>query len=930
MGDFFTAPAGTPLPPPEPDIPPPNFDQLAANIGIGLQNAGVIGGWVNSLWNLFVRALTYTVGFVLWVLIKAFTYFIKVLGDVTTDAQSAYGGLVAGTIYELFGVTVNPSDVSTRTGNAGRQAAATAMAQALIGTLFQGAQAVAGGGVVPSSAAADSFLAATMKMEVNGWIESWVTDGVSGHLLEKFGDLKDGIARVLGLGRLSRQVFRAPLKILVSDPYTELLNQKYRPKQWEVAPLMAQLNRGSIGRPDLSTPLGNLGYTEAQIDELVIAHQKTLSVGDLDYLDRRGLALGDFVQQQLIAQGYTEGAADSLIALLRDKRLQKYRDEMVSVGETAYVAGNIGPDTFSTILGQSGLSDEEQQWIQQVATLKIQVKVRHFTEGEIETGILDGILSFDDLKTWAIREGMSPTDEALLELEVQFKQNKQTALAKAKAATAAAKVTAANAKLQLAQQKAASVKLQAADAGLTAAQAATLVKDGIWTTPQYSAFLVSRGFGPDAVQSNLELLQAQMNATAAKATAATTTRASAAAKGLNLAQTEKAVVEGLLTTDQLQTYLLGHGYTAADAQIIVDLTQNELTAAQVKRDTAAAAKAKLATKSISLPDLDRAVRLGLTSIDTYTAALQKAGFDAASTTLLTGILQSQIVTDKAAAAKSAAATTAAAAKGITLPQLEQEVINGIRPIADYTAALLSLGYDAADQQQLTALLQLKVDQAASTAAKRAAASSALAAKGISLADAERAVKLGIVPISTYQSLLQSLHYTPDAIDVLSNTLLAQMAATKKAQTAATAASGALATKSISLPDLEKAVIAGIQPIQTYVTTLTNNGYSAADAATLQQLLQLKVDQAARAKTAHADAEGLATQKGISLGSEEAAVVAGDKTMDDYDALLIALGYDDVDRATLEQLLQTKVAAAAAKAGTAAPAAPADGTTTGTP
>jgi hypothetical protein len=142
---------------------------------------------------------------------------------------------------------------------------------------------------VPSDTAANGYLSAVMRMELNGWIESFVTDGLSGHILEKYGDLKDGIARVLGLGRLSRQVFRAPMKILVSDPYTELLNQKYRPKQWPEALLIRQFLRGSIQRTDMSAPLGNQGYTEAQIDELIAEHAKPLGMGDIDYMLQRGM-----------------------------------------------------------------------------------------------------------------------------------------------------------------------------------------------------------------------------------------------------------------------------------------------------------------------------------------------------------------------------------------------------------------------------------------------------------------------------------------------------------------------------------------------------------------------------------------------------------------------------------------------------------------
>jgi hypothetical protein len=920
VGDFFTAPIGDPLPPPEPDFKPPNFEQMSENLGIGLQKSGLVSGWLAPLFDILLAWVTAVIGFVLSNLIRFFAYLIGILGEATTDASAAYGSLVAATLKELFGIEVNPADVSTRVGGPARSAAAARLGNAVVNTMFVPAKPDPQGGIVPSSQGADTFLSVVMNMELNGWIESWVTDGLSGHLLEKYGDLKDGIAQVLGLGRLSRQVFRAPLKVLVSDPYMNLLEQKYRSRHWDVAAAVSLFNQQRLSREDLSKYLGNQGYTELQIQEQIERHQKYLSTADLDYLDQRGQIFGDFWQSQLMLQGYSESTAQSLIAMTRDKRVQKYRQEMITVGETAYVAGNIGPDTFATILQQSGVTQEEQNWIQQVADLKIAVKVRHLTEGEIIKGIEEGILNFTDLQTWAIREGVSQQDLATLELETQFQINKASTLAKTRAAAQAAKLQTAQAKLQLAKEKAAAAQVQADDKGLSAAQAATLVKDGIWTIGQYSAFLTSRGYGPGASQASVELLQAEIGADTAKKAAAAATKAQAAIKGLNLAQVEKAVIEGLLTSDQLMQYLTGHGYTTADAQIIVDLTENQLHTVQTKAAAKSAAEAKAASKSISLVDIERSVRLGLTTQAVYDAALKAGGFDDMSITLLNGILQSQIKADKEAAAKAAAAAAAASVKGVSLAQIEQEVIAGIRPIGDYSAELLKLNYSPADQQQLTALLQLKVDQALATAAKAAAAAAAASAKGISIADAERAVKLGVIPLAKYQALLASLHYTADAIDVLSNTLLAQIAATRKAQTSANNAAANLAGKSISLPDLEKAVIAGIVPIENYTTTLTANGYNAADAGTLTQLLQLKVDQAAQAAAAHADAVGLATQKGISLGKEEAAVIAGDLTMADYDSLLTALGYDDIDRAILEDLLQTKVTAAAAKAAATAPPA----------
>jgi len=913
MGDFFVQPPGFGEVPPEPDTPLPNFQTVGQAFGTGMSASGVLTG----IWNGFLQAcaavLTWALAWLLKVAVQIAAWFINVLTSAEADASSGYGQLVANTINNVFGVQVDPSQVNTRIRGPNRQAVANQLGQALIGALFTNANTAAGASLPPSDAAANSYLAVITNMALNGWLETWVTDALSLHELQRFGELKDIFARVLGLGRMSRQVFAAPIKILVHDPYTALLNQKYRPKFAGEATIMRQYLQGNVSRQQLSTMLGNEGYSEQAIDWLIADHYKYLSPADVDYLISRGA----WNQQQGLAyvaqQGYDTAGATRVLEILADKRIDRYRTEMCRVAEEAYVKGNIDDADLQSIVTGADLAQDEAPWFIKVAQLKRQLNITRISEAEIIKGIQDGILNIQDFRNWAALHNMPIDEEQFRELEIQFDINKQTAAAKAKAAAAAAKATAAQQKAQAAAAKATAEKALAADKGVSVAEAETLVKDGVWTFDKFAQFLTAKGYGADAISSIVQDLHGKVATTAAAAAAAAGVRAAAATKGLSLAEVEKAVTDGILQISDLQAWLTNHGFDAADSQVVVELTQRAIQDAQVKAAAKAAAGKTAAARSISLPDIERAVRLGLTPIATYTAALTKAGFDQMSIDLLTGILNAQIAADKATAAKRATATTAAGARAVTLAQMEAEIIAGIRPISDYTSTLAQLGYSVADQQSLTELLQLKVDQAKATAAKRAAAGTELSNRGISLADAHRAVLLGVVPLSTYQSMLTAAGFTQDAVDVLSNTLLAELAKAKKTQAAAVAAGATAAAKGISLPQLERAVIAGVRPIADYTQTLAALGYSAADQQTLTDLVQLKIDQGNAAAARHADAEGRATVRGISLAQEEAAVVAGDKTMADYDALLTALGYDEVDRATLESLLQAKVSAAAAKA-----------------
>lgn len=913
MGDYFTPPPGYPQVPPEPSTPAPDFTSIGTGLWAGVEKAAGSGGILSSLFDTLVRWFTWLLGWMLSIAIRVVAKVFNVLGDITGDASVSYGVLVQSVLKDLFGVDVDAADVSTRRAGPNRQAVATKLGQTIINTMFAGVQADPAGGVVPSSAAADSFLSVVMNMELNGWVESWFADAVSYHLLEKWGDLKDGISRTMGLGRLSRQVFAAPLQVLVHEPYLALLHQKYRSKAPPEQAVINAFFRGEIPESKVSELLGNQGYTEQEIAWLVADHQKPLPIADIDYLLQRQVWTDNDAEQYLQGLGYTLADSHRIVAMLDDKRTFKYRQEMVSVAEAAYIRGDLDLTTFQQIVATLNLSQEETTWISNVATLKRSVAVRHLDLGQIETGIKEGVLSFGDLQQWAVRVNMPADQVAWLELILQVQINKQTATQAAKNAAAAAKATAAQARLTAAQAKAAAAKAAAADKGVSVAQAETLVEDGLWTFDQWAGFLTSRQYGPDAIASLTELLHAKLDAKTAAATKATGVRAAATAKGLSVAEAEQAVVDGILPMSDLESLLTAHGFDAADTQVLVELTQHKLDAANVKAAAVAAAKAKAAQKQLPLADVERAVRAGLTTIDTYNAALAKAGFAEVDIALLDGLLNVQITKDKATAAKQTAAAGTRTSHGITLSQLEQEVIQGIRPIADYTAELATLGYTIADQTDLTALVQLRTDQAKATAAHRAAATPALQLRELSIGQAETAVKLGALSITDYRKLLVEAGFDASAVDVLVNSLLAEVAKTAKTQAAASGASAALATRGLSLTDLERAVIAGDQPILTYTEALVRAGYTPAAVTDLAELLQLKIDHAATVAKSHSDAIGAATVRGIDLAKEEAAVIAGEVTNAQYDAYLTSLGFDAVDRSILEKQLAVRVAAAKAKA-----------------
>lgn len=774
MGDFFTPPGGFPFVPEEPATPPPDFASIAQSWAVGSEAAKKELGWWADLGDWILTVVAKIFGFFLSLGLKAFAFMMKVFGDVTDEASAGYGAVVAASLHELFGVTVSPASVNTRAGGSDRAAVAASLGQAIIGTLFSSAGASGATGIPPSDAAANNFLRVTMNMELNGWLESMFTDAVSYHLLEKYGDLKDGIAHVLGLGRMSRQVFAAPIKILVHDPYTALLNQKYRPKAVDVGTAMRAFNRGDTDRAGLTKLLSTQGFTEQEIDWLVIDHTKYLPNEDVDYLVARNIWTHQQATDYLRHQGWDAAGSQYVLQVLEDKRLQKYRNELVATATDGYVRGEVNDAQLAAAIQSAGVPSTEQLWVANVAQARRDTHVTHLSLGQIETAIKDGVMNFNDLKAWALRNNMPLDEETFLELTLLVDESKAAA-AKQKAADAAkAKAAAAAAKVQAAAAKAAAAAAAAPDKGVSIAQAEALVKSGDWTFAQLSGFLTSRGYGADAIESIETLLHEQMAAKPAQATKAAGVRAAATAKGLNLAQVEKAVVEGILSADDLARWLTAQGFDAADSAVILAETQHAVDDAKLRAATRAAASAAAGKKGISLPALERAVRLGIAPISDYTAALQRADFDDASVSLLTDTLRALMAKDAAAKAGKGTGTAVTAVKTATLPQIEQEVIAGVRPIADYSAALKAAGYGDTDVEQLTDVVYVKAEHAAHAHQLHSDAVGVAADRGIPLAKAEAAVIAGINQMSDYDAMLTTLGFDDADRATLEALLLAKV------------------------------------------------------------------------------------------------------------------------------------------------------------
>ena len=891
---------------PTPDIPAADFVSIGQQIGEGVKKGGLLDQWAQKLLDVLAQAVgiivAALVGLVEWIIAKLLTIVIRSLASNESATNEIAAIVVAG----MTGTPVSASQFSNATDRSSRESVAVNLINTIQNALATGQGGGGGGGLTPSKAGAEAFLKLTSHMAIEGWLIGWLSDAFSVHELEHLGDLKDTLERALGLGRLARRALAPPMKILVEDPYTWLLNTAYRPTLPATELLVRQYLRGILSREDLDKFMGYHGYSAANTEALINFSKAHLSPSDIETLKLHGALDDSSATTMLKAQGYDDATAASLLLALGANRHDTWARLLVQEALVGLTTRQLTPADFDQYLNNSGLPADERGILALYANLKLQLSRKRFSISEGETLVKKGLWSLDQFQQLATELGYTSDDETVLELMLLGEIKDAADAAAKKAATAKAKADAAAAKKAALDAKANAAASAAEAKGVSIAKFETLVVDGLKTIDQYKTFLAGKGIAADNITAIVAALQDKLDKAAAAALAHPGLAAGAKAKNLDLAQLEAAVKSGVITISEFQARLQEIGFSPEDVQLLSSVLSDQQAAAQVKAQAKADAAAKAKAKGVDLTQEQRGVRLGLLTIDQYAAHLDKLGFAPEDRDLLVGEMNAQLATDAAARQTKASVTSGLKQKGLSLPQLEQSVRAGISTIDEYRAALAKAGYDAAAQDQLVALLQLRMEQDQQTLAAKGHAAALVAKEGLSLPDIERAVKLGIVPVTVYTDALTKSGVASADAQILTLSLAAQVKATKSAQQVFTAVGKQLKLVGLDLTKLEQDVLAGRLTVEQFQGILAGASISDADQAIIVQLVKDELANAQHVSTLEGSVASTAAAKGLNLAQEEAAVRAGVKTLDDFRAFVAALNYSTADVETLVGTLAAKL------------------------
>jgi hypothetical protein len=884
------------------EIEAPRFAEGAKQATAGAVEGGLWKACWSSFWEFALGGLAKIVTWLMRAMIEIALWGAKVIDQAETARAPEFQRLVNAGISDLFGVDVGVSTERGAAGRGSRRAAAKTVGEAMLTGLFGSFSGAGAQQLQPGSRGAEEYLTTVGTLAIEGWLAGFTAELISLGQIETYGQLDDIVAEVLGLGRLTRRVLGPPVSILVETPFEWLLNKTYRPKLLSSSQCARQFARGRWTREQVDEELARQGYSKERIDALLAVDGKYLTDTDLDYLISRGTWTREQGVKHLQEQGWTEQLAGVLLAIAEDRRLDSYRRQYASVAGDSFARGEIDEMQYRRILETSGLPTREQDMNRLVDGLRREMRVKELSLGQVEDAVKRKILTVQDFRVQALAQGYSFEDAQTLELTLLTEISEAEAAAAERERLDEERAVEKAARLAEAEKRRLEAEARLAVRGLSLAQLERLVRGGLRTIEEYRGFLAGEKFTLADQQALAELLSDEIDERAAAEERRAELAGQLEVRRVSLADLEDAVKRGLRTIAEYRQSLAELGFAEGDRDLLARLLQSDIDDAAAKAEQKRLAEEAAAARGVSLAKIELATRRGLRTVDDYRGALLDQGFAAGDADLLASLLELQIADDDAARLKREEAAETLRPRLISLSDLEAAVRAGIRTVGDYRATLAAQGFTAADQDTLARLLEYEIEQDRLAQQVHDQAEAELTVRRISLSALERAVKLGVVPLSRYQSLLIEQGFPTDDADILVLSLEAELAAVRQAQMEREAAESEVRLRGLSLAQFERAARAGLRTIGEYETFLVGQGFDPATVSTLAGLLRLEIeqDQAARDKRSQVEAE--LRPRGLSLGQFEESVRAGLRTLGEYESWLLGLGYSADDAAVLTTLL----------------------------
>jgi len=591
---------------------------------------------------------------------------------------------------------------------------------------------------------------------------------------------------------------------------------------------------------------------------------------------------------------------------------KKYRPTVLSQGQLIkkYWNGKISREILTEKLARLGFADDVQQDLidEDLPVLTPAQLVHQFNRGLIERPALDAKLNArgypnDVIEALTVegRKYIGTSDIAFLV------RNKYWTLDEA-----VVEYRRQGYSDELARQSLNIDRLQRIDTAKQAvvASARALYLSGDMDADQYRSFQERAGMEPEVI--DLNMLSAGITLEGER-------------KKISEGDAETAVIRGFWTMIEYDTFLRSLHYNEDDI-----LTKTLLITDKIQLDAEAKRKRELAENQratlravrlqaaldrqaqlealrlhpvLSLAQVAAATVRGFMTLDQYRSYLRLQHYSEDDVAILSGMVSSDRADFLTTQARRQKADAKLATTSLTTAELERGVIVGALTMDDFRNTLANELVDAADIDVLVKSLQATLDSTAAALSRRGTIQAGLASQGVSIAQMERAVRLGLRTLTEYRARLAQLNYSDVDQELLSGLLANQMQKDQDAEAKRLAAEAAAAVKKIPLSDLRAAVKAGLRPIADYQQALIDLKYVPSDVDTMVELLRSTIAGNADAAARQAALEVAAANMPVPLTVAEQAVALGVSDVAILDRVITDAGGapEDVDVITASAL-----------------------------
>jgi hypothetical protein len=307
-----------------------------------------------------------------------------------------------------------------------------------------------------------------------------------------------------------------------------------------------------------------------------------------------------------------------------------------------------------------------------------------------------------------------------------------------------------------------------------------------------------------------------------------------------------------------------------------------------------------------LSDLERAAIRGLVPLARVKEVL--AGqYDADTVDILLDLVEGDRVAYVEQQQRAADAKLRAGRRNIDVGDVERAVLADVLSLNEYRARLVAMGFDAGDVAILSKTLAARKADLDDARAKRAAAEQEAKRHSIDLSRFERLVRRGLRTFAQYDALLTTLGFDDGSRAAMADLLRLDIADDEAAREARNAPKPPPAPKGLTLEQMRRAVVLGLESDDAFQTYLGQAGYTSDAQRVL--LAELRRD-VADAEAARRQREATETASGVvvlPLSRVARAARLGLISPATYQARLVRDGYTADDIAIELELLLVEIA-----------------------